>query len=99
MREALRRTRTTTLALYVAACDAGVWLAALPFELYCRRVAETPGVPAWALIALLLANLALLAIIAGGAIATAELVRRGFTRRVPALLRSLSHGRSISSAR
>jgi hypothetical protein len=99
MRDALRRIPSTTLALYIGAIDATIWLAALPFEYFCRRIATQPHEPAWVLIAILLANLLLLAVIASAALATAELVRRGLIRRAPVLLRVLPMARSRRSAR
>lgn len=99
MRDALRRISSTTLALYIGGVDATIWLAALPFEFFCKRIAAQPHEPAWVLVGLLLANLLLLALIVSAALATGELVRRGLTRRAPVLLRVLPIARSRRSVR
>jgi hypothetical protein len=99
MRDALRRAGSTTLAIYIGAIDALIWLGALPFELYCKHLATQPHEPVWALVGVLMLNLLLLALIAGAALATGELIRRGFTRRAPVLLRVLSGSRSRRSVR
>jgi hypothetical protein len=67
--------------------------------LYCKHLATQPHEPVWALVGVLMLNLLLLALIAGAALATGELIRRGFTRRAPVLLRVLSGSRSRRSVR
>ncbi|HKU68785.1 MAG TPA: hypothetical protein VJP85_13490 [Candidatus Baltobacteraceae bacterium] len=99
MRAALRRIPNTALAVYIGAVDATVWLAALPFEYFCRRIAAQAHEPAWVLLALLCGNVLLLAVIASAVVATGELLRRGLTRRVPVLLRVLPTARSRRSVR
>lgn len=99
MRQALRRAGSPTLALYVGAVDALIWLGALPFELFCRRIAAQPEHSVPVLVAILCLNVMLLGVIAGAAAATAELMRRGLTRQAPVLLRVLSRSRSRRSAR
>jgi hypothetical protein len=100
MREALRQVNSTALAVYIGAVDATVWLAALPFELFCRTLVATHA-PSWQLVGVLCVNLLLLAAMTLSVVATGELVRRGFTRRVrvPVRLRPFAPGRSRRSAR
>jgi hypothetical protein len=99
MRALLKRPSSATLAIYVAVIDAIVWLGAIPFEIYCNRFIARAHHPLTMVTALLLANVLLLLLILSAAVVTAELVRRGFTRRVPVVLRSLSAPRSKRSAR
>jgi hypothetical protein len=87
MRLTLQRIPSGILALYVAVIDTTIWLGALPFELYCKTIVTHghPGTPA--LIGILLANALLLGLMLSAVAVTCELVRRGFTRPVPILLR------------
>jgi hypothetical protein len=85
--------------MYIGIIDAMFWLGAIPFEIYCNRFIAQAHQPLSMVAALLLANVLLLLLIVSAAIATGELVRRGFTRRVPVVLRLMSAARSKRSAR
>jgi hypothetical protein len=99
MRALLTRIPSTILALYVGVIDAGIWCGVIPFELYCRRFIAQPQHSFAATFALLFANVLLLVLILTAGVAMTELARRGFTRRVPVVLRTLSAARSKRSAR
>ena len=90
MRERIRRIHSTTLAVYVALVDAGVWLAALPLELWLRTWILRGHPSTLSLLAILLGNVVLLGLLATAAAATCELVRRGLIQPAPALLRALN---------
>jgi hypothetical protein len=80
MRAVLQGISTTYLAAYVAVADATVWLAALPFELYCKSLLAHHDPGTLVLVLILVINALLVALMASAVLATAELVRRGFTR-------------------
>jgi hypothetical protein len=88
MRAVLQRIPSTYLAAFVLAADAALWLAALPFELYSRALVAHHLAGVWFLLFILVANTALLALMASSVAATGELIRRGFAlpTRVPALV-------------
>lgn len=95
MRAMLERIPSTNLAVFVTLTDASVWLAALPFELYCRtllahRAAQDVGF----LLTILVVNALFVGLMAAAVAATGELIRRGFTRpvrvRVPIFARDRS---------
>ena len=79
MRERLRRIHSTTIALYVLAVDAIVWLAAMPFELAARTFVTHSHPSAALLVGLLVLNVLLLALVISGAVATMAIQpRMGF---------------------
>ncbi len=81
MRVVLQRIPTHHLAAFVVLADATVWLAALPFEFYCRTLlTQRPSM--LELLLILLANALLLVFAVSGIAATGELLRRGLTRPV-----------------
>ena len=83
----LRRIRSRYLAALVAVTDVLLWTAVVPFEFYARTaIARRPG-DTILLLSILLANIALLLLIASAAAALAELMRRGLNRPLRAILR------------
>jgi hypothetical protein len=80
MRAALYRISTAYLVAYVGVVDATVWLAALPFELYCKSLLARHDPGTLVLVLILVINALLIALMGSSIVATAELVRRGFTR-------------------
>jgi hypothetical protein len=80
MRAVVLRISSTYLAAYVAVIDATVWLAALPFELYCKSLLATGRPSSILLVLILLVNLLILGLMTSSVVATGELMRRGVTR-------------------
>jgi hypothetical protein len=87
MRTALQRISATSLAVFIALADATVWLAAFPFLLYCRALVAAHHASTPFLLFILFVNALLVALMVSAVAATAELVRRGFTRPVRVPLR------------
>lgn len=81
IRTAIRTLRSRALLGYIAATDLVVWLIGLPFELYCKHMLDMhrAGVPF--LIFILLANAALLGMMATSAAGTIALAIRGLAFR------------------
>lgn len=80
MRAVFLRISSTYLAAYVAVIDATVWLAALPFELYCKSLLANGRPSVILLVLILLANLVVLGLMSSSLVATGELMRRGVIR-------------------
>ncbi len=97
MRSALERVPSTYLAVFVAAADATVWLAALPFELYCKRIIAGGHPPTPFLFLILVVNALLLGLMVSAVGATGELVRRGLTPPGRAFARLFVRDRSRPS--
>lgn len=83
----LRRIRSRYLAAVVAVTDVLLWTAVVPFELYARTAIVQRHGDTMFLLSILLANIALLLLIACAAAALAELMRRGLNRPLRAILR------------
>lgn len=80
MIQRIKPVRSRYLIAYVACADAVLCFLAVPFELYCERsiAQHTSNVPF--LLAVLLINALLVAMMFGAAAAAGELLRRGVTR-------------------
>jgi hypothetical protein len=81
------RVRSRYLIAFVVCADAVLCFLAVPFELYCERLVaqHTSNIPF--LLAVLLVNTALVAMMFAATAAAGELVRRGVTRPVSWLRR------------
>ena len=94
----LERIPSTNLAIFVSLTDAGVWLAALPFELYCRTLLQHRATHDVAfLLMILLVNAVFVGLMAAAVTATGELIRRGLTRPVRVTLPIFARDRSRRS--
>jgi|GEM_PF-4851877 len=82
MRAALQRISSVYLAAYVAVADATLWLAALPFEFYCRTILAQHRAHAPFLLLILALNALFVVLILAAVAATSELIRRGLARPV-----------------
>ncbi len=94
MRTLLEGISSTYLAMFIGLTDATLWLAALPFLLYCRAVLAGHQSSTPFLLFALVVNALLIVLMISAVVATGELIRRGFTRAVriplPVVVRSRS---------
>lgn len=98
MRAVLERIPTPNLAIFVTLTDASIWLAALPFELYCRTLLRHHAAHGMGfLLMILFVNALFVGLMAAAIAATGELIRRGFTRPVRVTLPLFARDRSRRS--
>jgi hypothetical protein len=96
MRAVLQRISSIHLAAYVAVADATLWLAAFPFELYCKTLLAQHRAHAPFLLLILAVNTLLIGLMIAAVAATGELIRRGVRRPVRATLPVLAARQTFS---